>query len=151
VDNFQTIEVRWFYPGILPDEVRQWFNHLGEQLEKIDTRSDVYLQSHAPDIGVKLRQGNLEVKYRQQNLGTIAIEGMENSQVEQWSKWICVDRSSGITPTNTVSKPGWLKVVSSGFCRFSTTYADCQPNSGYCRDRTNTVTITITNLVDDRL
>ncbi len=111
MDNFQTIEVRWFYPGALPDEVRQWFNPLGESLEKIDTRSDFYLQSQALDIGVKLRQGNLEVKYRQQNLGTIAIEGVENSQVEQWSKWICIDRSSGgITPTNTAGKPGWLKV-----------------------------------------
>jgi hypothetical protein len=110
VDNFQTIEVRWFYPGVLPDEIRQWFNTLGEPLEKIDTRSDVYLQSQSPDVGVKLRQGNLEVKYRQQDLGTIAIDGLEHSQVEQWSKWICIDESSGLTPANIAGKPGWLQV-----------------------------------------
>jgi hypothetical protein len=110
VDNFQTIEVRWFYPGVLPDQVGKWFNTLGEPLEKIDTRSDFYLQSNSPDLGVKLRQGNLEVKYRQQDLGTIAIDGLENSQVEQWSKWICVDDSSGLTPTKIAGKPGWLKV-----------------------------------------
>ena len=110
MDNFQTIEVRWFYPGVLPDEIGNWFNQLGKQLEKIDTRSDFYLQSNSSDVGIKLRQGNLEVKYRQQDLGTIAINGLANSQVEQWSKWICVDDSAGLTPAKIAGKPGWLQV-----------------------------------------
>jgi hypothetical protein len=107
VDNFHTIEVRWFYPGTLPDEVKQWFSTLGQPLEKIDTRSDFYLQSSSPDVGVKLRQGNLEVKSRNQNL-TLDILG--DSQIERWSKWICADDRSSLNPTTIANKPGWLKV-----------------------------------------
>ena len=110
MDNFQTIEVRWFYQGALPDEIGKWFDKVGERLEKIDTRSDVYLQSSSPDVGVKLRQGNLEVKYRQQELGRFAIDGMGNSRIEQWSKWICMDDGAGLSPTKLADKPGWLKV-----------------------------------------
>jgi hypothetical protein len=110
MDNFQTIEVRWFYPGELPAAVSNWFETVGVRLENIDTRSDFYLQSSSPDVGVKLRQGNLEVKYRQQELGQFAIDGMANSRIEQWSKWICVDDAAGLSPTKLADKPGWLKV-----------------------------------------
>ncbi len=109
MDNFQTIEVRWFYPGELPAAVSNWFETAGARLENIDTRSDFYLQSSSPDVGVKLRQGNLEVKYRQQ-LGQFAIDGMVDSRIEQWSKWICLDDGGGLSPTKLADKPGWLKV-----------------------------------------
>ena len=107
MDNFKTIEVRWFYPGVLPTELLRWFN----SLTKPDTRTDVYLQSNSPDMGLKLRQGNLEVKYRQAELGTIEVDGFGNSQVEQWSKWICIDDSSSLTPEQIADKPGWIKVA----------------------------------------
>ncbi len=110
MDNFKTIEVRWFYPGVLSDELIVWFDTLGESPVKADPRTDVYLRSSSPDMGIKLRQGNLEVKYRQAKLGTIEIDGFNTSQVEQWSKWICVDDSAGLTPENIADKPGWFKV-----------------------------------------
>jgi hypothetical protein len=110
MDNFQTIEVRWFYPGVLPDRIFKWFNKKGEPIDKIDTRADFYLQSQSPDLGVKLRQGNLEVKYRQQDLGKIAIDRFTLAQVEQWSKWICINDTSALHPTTIASKPGWIKV-----------------------------------------
>ncbi len=94
-----------------------WFDTLGEPLANADNRTDVYLQSSSPDLGVKLRQGNLEVKYRQAILGTISIEGFRTSQVEQWTKWICVDDSSGLTPENIADKPGWLKVAKTRYQR----------------------------------
>lgn len=110
VDNFKTIEVRWFYSGTLPDDVFDWFDGLGEPLATVDTRTDIYLQSSSPDMGIKLRQGNLEVKYRQAKLGSIALDGFANNQVEQWSKWICIDDLSGLTPTRIANKPGWIEV-----------------------------------------
>jgi predicted component of type VI protein secretion system len=110
MDNFQTIEVRWFYPGELPAEISNWFETVGEHLENIDTRSDFYLQSSSPDVGVKLRQGNLEVKYRQQELGQFTIDGMADSRIEQWSKWICMADGGGLSLTKLADKPGWLKV-----------------------------------------
>ena len=159
MDNFQTIEVRWFYQGALPDEIGKWFDTVGERLENIDTRSDVYLQSSAPDIGVKLRQGNLEVKYRQQELGQFAIDGMGNSRIEQWSKWICMDDGAGLTPTKLADKSGWLKVdkirdrrlYRVAFWRSDLTYPNCDTNGRYRRDRTHTITSVGSKLVDGRL
>jgi hypothetical protein len=110
MDNFQTIEVRWFYRGEIPVQIGNWFETLGERLERIDRRSDVYLQSSSPDVGMKLRQGNLEVKYRQAQIGRFEIGGLVDSHVELWSKWICVDDRGLLTPTQLADKPGWLKV-----------------------------------------
>lgn len=117
MDNFKTIEVRWFYPGVLPDELFAWFDTLGEPLANADNRTDVYLESSSPDLGVKLRQGNLEVKYRQAILGAISIDGFTTSQVEQWTKWICVDDSSGLTPEKIADKSGWIEVVKTRYQR----------------------------------
>jgi hypothetical protein len=110
MDNFQTIEVRWFYRGEIPAQIGNWFGTVGQRLENIDSRSDIYLQSSSPDVGVKLRQGNLEVKYRQQQIGRFTIAGCEDSRVECWSKWICADEGGVLTPTQFATKVGWLKV-----------------------------------------
>lgn len=109
MDNFQTIEVRWFYRGEVPARIGYWFEKVGLKLEKEDCRSDVYLRSSSPDVGVKLRQGNLEVKYRQAEIGRLEIDGLDSS-VELWSKWICADDNGQLTPTQLADKPGWLKV-----------------------------------------
>jgi hypothetical protein len=109
MDNFQTIEVRWFYRGEVPVQISDWFEIMGKRLEQIDRRSDIYLQSSSPDVGVKLRQGNLEVKYRQAEIGRFEIEGLD-SRVELWSKWICADDGEHLTPTQLADKSGWLKV-----------------------------------------
>ncbi len=110
MDNFQTIEVRWFYRGEVPAPIGKWFETVGRRLEDIDRRSDIYLRSSSPDVGVKLRQGNLEIKYRQAEIGLFAIDGLADSRVERWSKWICADDRGELTPTQLADKPGWLKV-----------------------------------------
>ena len=107
MDNFKTIEVRWFYPGILPTEILTWFSKAGESTVKPDIRRDVYLQSVSPDMGIKLREGNLEVKYRQ---AKIRIDGCGISQVEFWSKWICMDDKSTMTPEDIADKVGWINI-----------------------------------------
>jgi hypothetical protein len=109
MDNFKTIEVRWFYRGEVPAQIGKWFETVGRRLEQIDSRSDIYLRSSAPDVGVKLRQGNLEVKYRQAEIGRLEIDGLD-SRIELWSKWICADDNGQLTPTQLADKPGWLKV-----------------------------------------
>ncbi len=112
MDNFKTIEVRWFYPGVIPVDLLTWWNTLGEPVVT-DNRTDVYLQSSSPDVGVKLRQGNLEVKYRQARLGTIEINGFGSSHVEEWLKWICIDDSSSLTPAQIADRSGWINVAKS--------------------------------------
>jgi hypothetical protein len=111
MDNFKTIEVRWFYPGVIPVDLLTWFDPGGEPSTTADSRTDVYLQSDDSDMGIKLRQGNLEVKYRQTILRTIELEGFGSSQIEQWTKWICVDDSSALTADRLGVTSGWIKVA----------------------------------------
>jgi hypothetical protein len=107
MNGTQTIEVRWFYPGSLPDEIRNWFDTLGAAQSPADARSDFYLQSSSPDLGVKIRQGNLEVKHLQQQFGKIEVERLGEGKVEQWSKWICDDRAAH---PPQVGEQGWIQV-----------------------------------------
>ncbi len=95
--------------GTVPLKVDNWFKELGERSIPIDTRSDMYLHSHSPTVGVKLRQGNLELKYRQQNFGKVTIADRE-SQIERWSKWICDDPQAQ-TPMAISDRTGWIEVA----------------------------------------
>ncbi|MGL4619835.1 MAG: hypothetical protein ACRCZS_12370, partial [Chroococcidiopsis sp.] len=66
-----SLELRWFISGELPLEVSSWFEQdkLGGQLQAPETREDVYL--YVPEceyMGLKLRQGRLEIKWRQAEL-----------------------------------------------------------------------------------
>jgi hypothetical protein len=113
--DIKTIEARWFYTGILPDEVLKWFNTLGDPLAAPDSRADFYLQSSSPEIGLKIRQGNLEVKHRQQQLGTIDLDKFGSTQIEQWTKWICNDRAAH---PPEFGKQGWIQVDKVRYQRF---------------------------------
>ena len=58
-------ELRWFYPGNLPENIQLWFqqNCLLDPLKSPEAREDVYLYSPGCDyLGIKLRQRRLEVK-----------------------------------------------------------------------------------------
>lgn len=108
MNSTQTIEVRWFYSGNLPEEVLTWFNTLGKPLPKPYSRSDLYLQPSSSDLGIKIRQGNLEVKYCQQQLGVSEIAGIVDGQVQQWTKWICHDPSLELA---SGEKQAWIQVA----------------------------------------
>ena len=107
MSSTQTIEVRWFYRGNVPAAVATWFEAIGTPLPP-DSRSDLYLQCTSSDLGIKIRQGNLEVKYCHQQLGTIAIAGMDDGRVQQWTKWICDDPSLELAGGE---KQAWIQVA----------------------------------------
>ena len=107
MNGTQTIEVRWFYRGNIPEEVVTWFEAIGTPPQP-DSRSDLYLQPSSSDLGIKIRQGNLEVKYCQQQLGTIAIAGGGDGRVQQWTKWICHDPSLELVGGE---KQAWIEVA----------------------------------------
>jgi hypothetical protein len=108
---YSTIELRWFYPGELPLDILDWFNGLDSPPNLPDSRADIYLQPVNADVGVKLRQGNLELKYRQQNWGEIQIGSNLTGRVESWSKWICVDDiPDRLTIAKMEGKSGWMRV-----------------------------------------
>ena len=118
-----TLEVRWFEPGMPPAAVERWFSVdcPGELLGPPEEREDLYL--YPPEIealNIKLRQGNLELKWRQAELGTrkfcptkgtgenaICWEG----KIEKWLKWIEPDSmpQNLLSPEVVKGKP-WLAV-----------------------------------------
>jgi hypothetical protein len=83
-----TMEVRWFLRGPIPREILAWFEKHGEQPAQPATRIDHYLRlSHIDSLGVKLREGNIEVKQRQRQLGTVRFHEHVRGMVEHWRKW----------------------------------------------------------------
>src|SRR2546427_2690824 len=64
-----TAEVRWFFEGQVPDEIEQWFCRSNLAL-KAAPREDHYLLFPAVlGLGLKMREGRLEVKSLIKTLG----------------------------------------------------------------------------------
>ncbi len=85
---YPTIEVRWFQQGQIPPEVWAWFGRIGPLPEEQPIRVDHYL--HLPDkdsLGIKLREGRLEIKQRQRQVGVVRFHERVAGLVEQWRKW----------------------------------------------------------------
>jgi hypothetical protein len=75
-------EMRWFWPGTSNDAV---FRALAERLGfgPAQTRTDHYLSFPVPELGVKLREGRLEI---QQRVGSRADTNWQGV-IEHWAKW----------------------------------------------------------------
>jgi hypothetical protein len=144
MNGTQTIEVRWFYRGNVPEQVVTWFNAIGTPLPQPDSRSDCYLQSRATDLGIKVRQGNLEVKYCQQQLGAIEIAGIGDSRVQQWTKWICHNRSLELVGGE---QQAWIEVAKIRSQRFySVEFVDPIRSIPISAPRENAAAIEVTQL-----
>lgn len=91
-----SLEIRWFYASKLPEAILDWFgqDELGGKLQPPEAREDVYLYSPGCEyLGIKLRQGRLEIKWRNAELGIVRLpEGIEG-KLEKWGKWMCEDPS----------------------------------------------------------
>lgn len=94
-------EVRWFFEGSSADyaSMRRWFEvadpfnkgpAVGAPVWKgrLDDRPDVYLLiPGADDMGIKWREGELQVKGRVSDLGIHLFCGRHQGHVERWVKW----------------------------------------------------------------
>ncbi len=109
-----TAELRWFYLGQLPQEISQWFQQdfLDGQLEPPEEREDLYLYSPENDyMGIKLRQGRLEIKWRKAELGVLRFGDRVEGKAEKWGKWLCEDPTSeSFQPKDVVGKKSWMSV-----------------------------------------
>lgn len=87
-----TAEVRWFYPGVVPSAITQWFvNELGARdpfCKSWSPRSDHYLRIPQCDhIGAKLRDGgDLEIKVKLRSLGETRLSNQVRGSLEHWCK-----------------------------------------------------------------
>ena len=130
-----TLELRWFVAGIPSVVVQRWFKLEcpGELLEdEPEIREDLYAaQNHPSDrlkaclspsvvdreaVNLKLRQGNLELKLRQQELGIYRFGKIDDSaiwsgKIEQWCKYSQQDlQDSNLLTADLVNETSWLSV-----------------------------------------
>jgi len=85
---YSTVEVRWFLPGLIPPEVSDWFHRNQPKSFAESERVDYYLRITDTDsMGIKLRQGRIEVKQRYRELGLLQLHLQARGLVEQWRKW----------------------------------------------------------------
>ncbi len=121
-----TMELRWFYRGTIPTEIERWFNQdsLGGQMESPENREDWYLYLPNCDcLGIKLRQGKLEIKWRQAELKALRFGDLVEGKAEKWAKWICEDPTSKcFIPAEVAGKESWLSVKKK---RSQRVYQDC--------------------------
>lgn len=109
-----TAEMRWFYRGNLPQEISHWFqqDELGEHLAPPEEREDVYLYLAECDyLGIKLRQGRLEIKWRKAELGVVSFGDRVEGKAEKWGKWLCEDPTKeSFQPAGVAGKKEWVGV-----------------------------------------
>ena len=99
-----TTEVRWFFDGRLPEEVRSWFTHDGK-LGLPETRRDSYRLDGEVDIGVKRRYETiLELKLRQSQPEPYLHRDLDG-QVETWQRFSPADGMLHLGPTTV-----WIDV-----------------------------------------
>jgi hypothetical protein len=85
---FPSMEVRWFYQGTIPAEVAEWFHSGTSRPEEQPPRVDYYLCLKKIDgLGIKLREGRMEVKRRQRQHGILHFHERAAGLVEHWRKW----------------------------------------------------------------
>jgi hypothetical protein len=81
-----SFEMRWFYRGELPDEVRKWFRPSPQA--RGEERTDIYLVvagDHASSL--KLRGGELELKTLSSSADVVFAGGSMSGRGEHWLKW----------------------------------------------------------------
>ena len=94
-------EVRWFFEGKVNqhESLKRWFETIapiqkspgvGSPVWKgrLDDQPDVYLLvPGSDDMGIKWREGELQIKGRVSSLGTQVFCGRHQGNVECWIKW----------------------------------------------------------------
>ncbi len=100
-----SVEARWFFAGRLPPALLDWLA-AGRPLMAEAERVDHYLLLPAAEtLGVKLRQGRLEIKRR-----IAAPRPFHRRHIagrrEQWSKWSFALESAAVPAAS-----GWVAVV----------------------------------------
>jgi hypothetical protein len=85
----RSLELRWFYKGILPISVYQWFTDILPGNEKFEEkpRTDYYLAPQSSDLGVKFSRQQLQVKIRKYNVGFTLNNNNIQGSLEYWIRY----------------------------------------------------------------
>ena len=104
---FPTAEVRWFIEGPVPPEAKRWFEAVAGT-PRLEERTDRYVCPASPDgLGVKWREGKLEVKRLREIVGPARFHPRVAGRVEAWRKW-----SFPLTDAAELAEPAgdWIEV-----------------------------------------
>ena len=84
---FKSKEIRWFLPN--EDEaISKWFEENGYLFENTEARIDYYLPlKEKEDIGIKLRENNIEVKHRVERSEKEKLVSGVKGYFEKYVKW----------------------------------------------------------------
>ncbi|MCB0807372.1 MAG: hypothetical protein KDC05_16385 [Bacteroidales bacterium] len=83
-----TSEIRWFIPGNVPEMVAAWFDAQGGNMISEPDRTDTYLVlPKTNNVGIKVRQGRVEIKKLIRNFGETKISTNLSGYREMWQKW----------------------------------------------------------------
>jgi hypothetical protein len=109
---FPTVELRWFHSGTPPEAIADWFDRLPEIGDRTptETREDLYLFLPGHDyFNLKLRQGRLEIKWRQNGGGLVNFGDRWQGYVEFWEKSICEGLHANL-PSYVLNNGRWIGV-----------------------------------------
>jgi hypothetical protein len=84
---YLTAEVRWFNWGPVPRAVLDWLEQRSSLPAPQPPRQDHYLGLGNASLGIKLREGRIEVKMRLQQRGMARFGENIVGQAERWRKW----------------------------------------------------------------
>lgn len=105
-------EIRWFFPQALPAAVLGWFS-TGRDPAAEGVREDDYLLFPDCDtVGVKLRQGKLEIKalLSAPRPLTLRVGQNLNGRMDQWIKWSFEDQGLKALDPALRQSGRWLRV-----------------------------------------
>jgi hypothetical protein len=85
----RSLELRWFFKGILPIRVYQWFTDILPGNEKFEEkpREDYYLATQSIDLGVKFSRQQLQVKIRTDNVDFTLNNNNIQGSLEYWIRY----------------------------------------------------------------
>jgi hypothetical protein len=85
---FETTEVRWFYKSTTWPHVEAWFKKGLREATVEPFRVDYYLSMPLEEeLGIKVRDGRLEIKRRVQDDGTHSFSDRISGHISTWRKW----------------------------------------------------------------
>jgi len=118
---FHTAEVRWFKRGNLPATVLSWFNHCPGGASRLEQRTDTYLLTHVDNLGIKIREGRLEIKFRTHGVGNRPFLPKLTGMIEHWAKVGFAEETVSLK-ARTMELPGttWLDVKKTRLVRHYT-------------------------------
>lgn len=105
-------EIRWFIKGEIPSTIFDWFIGLNENNVNQPERIDKYLLYKSGNtLGIKLREGRIEIKQQTQNIGKISPGKNVTGNAQKWRKWSFELNDANNIHSNDVLNNAWLAIT----------------------------------------